>query len=111
MHCMNLEKICHTIQESDNKFYREWHPFMILFKKTTTVDFEQPCVYVPINTQYLLCFSIEDNTVPLCQQSRWTVQPLHRCHLYYLRDCDTSVPRGMGTKEESYHTPPDLPLV
>lgn len=42
----------------------------------------------------------------LCQRSRWTVQPLHRCHLYYLRDCDTSVPRGMGTKEESCHTPP-----
>jgi len=28
------------------------------------------------------------------------------CHLYYRQECDTSVPQGMGTKEEACPLPP-----
>lgn len=41
----------------------------------------------------------------LFQESRWTVHPLCCCHLCYFQECDTSVPQGMGTKEESFHPP------
>lgn len=49
--------------------------------------------------------------VSLCQESRWTVHPLRCYHVYYLQECDMSVPRGMGTKRGVMSSPPDLPLV
>lgn len=58
--------------------------------------------------QYLLHLSAEEAACVFVSEEQMDSAP---CHLYYLQECDMSVPRGMGTKEESCHPPADLPLV
>lgn len=48
--------------------------------------------------------------VSLCRESRWTVHPLRCYHVYYLQECDMSVPRGMGTKRGVMSSPPGPPI-
>lgn len=81
--------------------------FVSYLSHTTTLMFPRQPIYCIIFCFFCIHLVVvcAPQHVSLCQESRWTVHPLCRCHSYYLQECDTSVPRGMGTKEEPCHPP------